>query len=271
MIDHDFTRLPALLVSIETGADGSGLVRFFAERHGALVARARGLSKPQSKLAPLLKPADELEIDLVRGRLRTPILTAVRLARDHGLWRRDLHHQALQWFMAECAYIGSAALQDNERVFQLVVNLLRFQPPAEELTSAGCAFCLKFLSLNGLLPDLRNCAVSGAELATGEPAFLLPTGEGLIALATFNDKYARTARGFVRLEPARLPRWRKYLAGGMLEFPRAGFDELDAAVLIGLTRLAIGNIAVQRVASAEFLLRQWGLKPLAELAVDREG
>jgi len=270
MFARDLTSLPVLLYSIEIEAEGAGLVRFYAEGHGALAVRGRGLGKPASKLAPLLQPADELVIDLARGRGRTPVLTGVRLARSHAAWRAGLPHQALQWFLVECAYTASGEQAENERVFQLIVNLLRREPPAGELAGSACAFCLKFLAVHGLLPDLRNCAVSEDPLPPGEPAFLLPTGEGFVSLKTYNDSYARSGRGLVRLEPPRLPRWRRQLTGALLDYPGQGFDEADAALLIGLTQLVLGDVAARPLASATFLARQWGLSTLAELAVERQ-
>jgi recombinational DNA repair protein (RecF pathway) len=269
MFARDLTSLPVLLYSIDLEGEGAGLVRFCAEGHGALAVRGRGLGKPASKLAPLLKPADELVIDLARGRGRTPVLTGVRLGRSHARWRASLPHQALQWFMVECAYTASGEQAENERVFRLIVNLLRREPPADELAGSACAFCLKFLAIHGLLPDLLNCAVSGNALSSGEPAFLLPTGEGFVSLETYNSRYARSGRGLVRLESPRLPRWRRQLSGALLDYPDQGFDETDAALLIGLGQRVLSDTSARHLASATFLARQWGLKSLAELAVEQ--
>jgi hypothetical protein len=121
-----------------------------------------------------------------------------------------------------------------------------------------------------MLPDLRRCAVSGEVLDPGEVAFLLPTREGFISLATYNDKYARSSRGFIRLEPGQLPRWRTLLRGSLLDYPQCGFNERDTALLVGLAQLGVGDVAARPVASAGFLIGQWGISPLADLGMERE-
>jgi recombinational DNA repair protein (RecF pathway) len=251
----------------ETGA----LLRFFATPQGELLVKARGLRKPASKLAPLLKPADELLLSLARGRTGVPVLRGASLHWAHPAWREDLRRLALYWLFLECACLGSAAPKLNEQVFQLVVNLLRSEPATEAQQHAALAvFGLKLLRLHGQLPSLEHCCLDGHPLAPDEPAHLLPSGEGLAGVAAYNAHYARTASGLLRLDAPRLARWRALAAGPLLDYPRRGADRADAATVLHLLSLRLEELAGQPLKTPGFLRQQWRLPSWRELAA-REG
>ena len=113
--------IPALLAGISNAGEADALIRFFSPTAGALSARARGMSKPASKLAPRLMPAAELRIRLA-GRGAVPVLTGVETEQDHPHWRTSLDLLALYWFLAECAYVGSGECEINTDVYRLVAS-----------------------------------------------------------------------------------------------------------------------------------------------------
>lgn len=262
-------RFNAVLVSIIPQGESDALVRFFAEGPGALVTRARGLRKPASKLAPRLKPADELEIRLASGRGGMFMLIGAAAGHQHPGWRDDLSLLALYWFMAECLYVGSADEQVNADMYRLLCNLLRSSPAAEERGGAAGVFCLKLLNLHGLLADLAHCALDGHALTADEPVHLLPRAEGVVGRQAYNQQYARSGGGMVRLEPARRLRWQQLLRGALLDYPAAQADERDAALLAQLTARALGSTAATSVRSLSFLLEQWQLPTLEDLLIDQ--
>jgi recombinational DNA repair protein (RecF pathway) len=256
--------VPALWVSSTQLGEADALVRFFTPTEGGVVAKARGLLKAGSKLAPALKPADELSIALA-GRARTKTLAGARCTQDHSYWRDNLHRLALVWFMTESAYVGSGTPQLNEQVFQLTVNLLRTLPRDEDLYGAASVFAIRQLSLHGLLPDLDHCCIEHSGLASSEPAFLLPSGEGLVGLAAYNKQYARGRAGLLRLDAARLLRWRSLQRAPLLEYPRSQANLTDAAVLCRLLATQLSNLGNQPLETFKFLKQQWRLPGLGEL------
>ena len=261
---------PAVLVSIYPAGEADSIVRLFGPGTGGFTARARGLSKPASKLAPGLKPAAELGIGTVSGRGGYPLLTGVSVKRDHPVWRAGMALLALYWFFAECAAVGSGESEANASVYRLLVNLLRTTPSGGERYGAAAVFCLKLLGLHGLLPDLAQCNLDGHRLAADEPAFLLPGGEGLVGRDEYNRLYARTGGGLLRLSPARRNRWLNLLTQPLLEYAAAGSDRNDAAVLISFTARTIADMTAAPVHSADFLAGQWKLPSWTELVSNIE-
>lgn len=252
-------RIPAFWCACLPSGETSAYVRLFTSSDGAIAAKAPGLQKPGSKLAPWLQYGDELLINLAPGRGRAPILTGVALSRSHAYWREDLKRLSLLWFMLECAWVTSAAPRANSDTFQLIANLLRSNPQASALPAALCVFCLKLLAMHGLLPDLLSCAESGAAFKPGEPVFLLPTGEGLISRDSYNERYARSSANLRRIEAGRRERWSLLLHGALLRYPERGCDLVDAVLLLDLASLQLGSLANQEVASAKQLRQAWQL------------
>ncbi|GEM_PF-2260210 len=259
----------AILVGISPHAESDAVVRLFADGRGALVARARGLRKAQSKLAPRLQPADELEVRTAAGRGGVGLLIGVEPVRSHPHWRADLGLLALYWFMAECLYVGAGEEQVNADMYRLLANLLRSEPDGELRYGAAAVFSLKLLGLHGLLADLSCCALDGHALAPDEPAHLLPRGDGLVGRAAYNEHYARSGGGMLRLDAERRRRWLTLLTGALLDYPAVGADQLDAALLIQHAARLLSGTAAAPIRSVQFLVQQWRLPTLEELLRDQ--
>jgi recombinational DNA repair protein (RecF pathway) len=258
------TSTPALWVSTQQVGESDALVRFFTPGHGALLAKARGLFKPGSKMAPNLKAADELSIALAGSR-GTRTLAGILATQGHAFWRDDLSRLALVWFMTECAYIGSGPQQLNEQVYQLTANLLRTRPEAADLHSAASVFAIRLLTLHGLMADLDHSIVTHAPLSTNEPVFLLPSGEGLIDLASYNQQYARGRAGLLQLSAERHARWRSLQRQPLLDYPQSNADSSDTAILCSLLARHLSNLGNQPLETMKFLKKQWRLPSLGEL------
>ncbi len=256
--------LPALWASTTPRNETDALVRFYTA-DGAIMVTAKGLLKPASKLAPLLKPGDELSLELARGRGSPPVLVGVHRMRPHPTWQTSLHHTALCWFMTECAAVSSGDSEQNTAMFQLVVNLLRSEPAAQLLPSALAVFCLRLLSLHGLMLDLGRCAISGERLQATEPVHLLPTGDGLIGRQAYNEHYARTGGGMPRFDPERLQRWRALAKRPLLEYTDSAMDRTDCVLLLHLVEQQLARPAGEFLGSSSFLRKQWQLPDWASL------
>ncbi len=266
--------MPALWVASFPLNESDALLRFFTPREGALALKARGILKAASRLAPLLQSGDELMLRsaLARGaRLsgsgpaaQAPlrVLTGISLHLPHPVWRSGLDHGALLWWMLDCCCASSAAPLQNAEMFQLLVNLLRSEPAPADLPACASVFALKLLAIHGLLPDLRLCSIDGHSLTQDEPAFLLPSGEGLIGRAAFNASYARSSAELPRLDPERRRRWLSLQHSALLDYARSGADREDAALLIRIATQHIGDLSQQRLETAEFLHKQWKLSSI---------
>ncbi len=245
--------------------ENDALVNFFAQETGAACAKARGLKKATSKLAPHLQIADELLVSFTWGRSAHPILTGIKLQKGHPHWRGSLDCSALAWFMGECATLVSAEAEDNSKVYQLVVNLFRSNPAPMQLAGCASVFCLKFLALQGLLASLGHCAVSGEPLEASEPVHFLLGGEGIIGRDGYNKRYSGKSGSVVRISPVRLARWRTLLNGKLLEFGQSSADKNDVALLIHLASSVLEDATGRQVGSAKFLTTQWRLPDLRDL------
>jgi recombinational DNA repair protein (RecF pathway) len=261
---------PALLAGIHAAGEADAAVELFTPTAGALTVRARGLSKPGSKLAAHLLPADELRVTLARGRGAQPMLTGASAEERHPLWRTGLAHLALYWLMAGSARLGSGTPEQNADVFRLIVNLLRSDPDAAALPGCASVFALKLLHVHGLLPDLHCCHRDGHAFTAEEPVFLLARGEGLIGREAYNQHYARAAgqdvpRGMLRVSPSRRARWERLLRAPLLDYPAASADLADAAVLLTLCANALRDLAHAALPALDFLATQWKLPRGTEL------
>ena len=259
------TPVTALLAGLFPYRDVDTLVRCITPNQGSVTFLARGLRKANSKLASALQPADELELSSHAGKGGMQLLVGVHATKQHAVWRKSLDLTALYWFMAECAWLASGDEESNKLTYQLTVNLLRNPPETESRHSALCVFVLKLLGLHGLLPDLAVCLRDGHELAKGETLHLSSSSEGLVGLEAYNKYYAPSGATLLRLEAARVPRWRKLAGSPLLEYATAESDEFDAAVLLQIAARLLGDTAGHAVKSAEFLRQQWKLNDWGEL------
>lgn len=251
--------IPALWVASLPRSEADALVRLLALPGGAVTALARGLLKPRSKLASVLKPGDELRVRVNYGRGKLPVLAGATLHQAHPVWQHSLDHTALCWLLTEGAHISAGDEELNSALFQLVVNLLRSEPSGDDLPAACVVYCLRLLSLHGLLPDLRCCSIDGTQLAMDEPAHLLPSGEGLIGREAYNRHYARTGGGMPRLAAARRQRWLALLKSPLLDYAACAVDKQDCALLVHMLAEQVAGTAGAKLRSAQFLGRQWQL------------
>jgi len=257
---------PALLAALRPSGEADMLADLFTPREGALTLLAKGLAKANSHLAAKLKPGDELRIGVTRRRLGWPLLTGAEPEQAHPVWQAGLDHLALYWFLLECARLSSGEPEQNADVFRLLVNLLRSEPDAAALPGCAGVFALKLLGLHGLLPPLGHCALDGHAFAPDEPVYLPASGEGLIGQAAYVEwRQDAAATGLLRISPEHRRRWQALLHGPLLDYPQAGADRADAAVLLRLCASALADLAHQPVRSLEFLGRQWGLPTGREL------
>lgn len=236
------------------------LLSLFACPEGAVMVRAKGLRRPGSKLAHVFKPADELQVSAVRGRTRMPVLTGASLGIAHPAWREDINLLALYWFVIECARLSSSSPAVNEQVYGLLVDLLRREPLTHSSQVDALAdFGISLLSLHGLMPDLARCAIDGHLIEPDEPVHLLPSGEGIVGRDAYNHRYARTGAVLVRMDPARLARWRSMVAGTIRGSDSAAGDATDAALVLHFTALRLAEATSQNMRTAAFLQQQWRL------------
>jgi recombinational DNA repair protein (RecF pathway) len=257
---------PAFWVSTQPLGESDALVRFFTEHEGALTVRARGLLKPHAKLAPQLQPAALLAVTTATSRGRSRVLTSVRTLRAGSGWNGGMRPLALAWFMLECGFAGSGPAPLNSAVFSLLDGVFSAHPADGALYSLATAFSLRLLSLHGLLTDLECDAIDGQPLGHGDPAFMLPSGEGLISVGTYNRHYARTGSGLVRLDSGRRTRWVQVLMQPLdaaLEIP---CDEVDAALAVGELGRRMADAIAQPLRTVEFLKSQWKLPRRSDLA-----
>lgn len=237
-------------------------MRFYTPDAGGINTIARGLRKPGSRLAGQLKPADELRISTAAGKGSTDILTGVSCSRAHADWQGDLNLLALYWFMLECAWLASSDEGSNADGYRLLINLLRSEPQTSQRMSLASVYCIRFLNLHGMLPDLHHDEETDERLETD--CLCRPSFEGLLD-AKRAEASPVLQHGMLRIEADRLARWRALLRRPLLEYGELDCDATDAALLVAFTRNHVASMSDSAVRSAEFLQRQWKLVGLREL------
>ncbi|MEZ5338635.1 MAG: recombination protein O N-terminal domain-containing protein [bacterium] len=246
----------ALLVGSLPRGEADSLVRLFTPGHGALNLLARGLRRPGSKLAGQLKPADELQISAAAGRGGGMlILTGASSRREHRNWQQDLQLLSLYWFMLECSWLASADEGSNADGYRLVVNLLRSEPAAEARCALACVFCIRFLGLHGMLPDLFHDEESGEPLE-GD-VFCRPSFEGLLDAGVLQR--GMPEYGLIRISRERLRSWRRLQSRPLLDYPEEPCGPEDVRLLLEFTRRHVASLAGSSLRSADFMAGQWKL------------
>lgn len=260
----DKERLKAIWVTTTSRGESDARVDLFSGQEGALSANARGLLKQTSKMAPVLKPGDELEVELARGRGALPVLAGATCHKSHPWWREELTRTAVAWLIAESSYLASSEPEANADAYRLAVNVLR-HGQSDDLLSPSCTYCIKYLKLHGLFPDLDACAVSGRQVQAGEVVHLLPTGEGVVGLEEYNNRYARSSAGLLRLSPESRQAMASARDLPLVEALGLEFSREIAAILLWLVASQIGGMVGRTVGSAEMLAQQLKLPTIREL------
>ena len=168
--------------------------------------------------------------------------------------------------MLECAWLASSDEGSNADAYRLLVNLLRSEPRKESWHSLAAVYCLRFLALHGMLPDLLHD--EDAEERLEGDCYCLPSFEGLVDARRI-EASSIPLHGMLRIEHDRLNRWRRLQSRPLLEYAAENCDVRDSSLLVAFTRGHVAGMAGSAVKSADFLSGQWKLRRLSELAPDR--
>ena len=137
--------------------------------HGKVGAIAKGVRRPNSKLAAALELFSEIDVQLARGRNLDVVTQAVRLPGPRI--PADVERTAHAGLIVELADRVTEERHPQDGVFELTVAALRELVREPEPRRASAYFVMVALDLLGYAPQLRVCASCGRPLPEAPAAF----------------------------------------------------------------------------------------------------
>jgi len=235
-------RVRALVVRARPLGERDRLVRLFAERRGSFAARATSAMELKSRLAPRLMPLHLGTFSLVSTRGGLPIIAGAEIAFRFAHWRRSGRRIVLASLFLATLDELQAPPEANAQFWQLVLNLLRTDPPERALPSLLALFlhrCLELLGLNG---DAR-CSLCDRVLAPPQYSarsrtFALASADlsTFFCRRCFNRKYGGQQVEVVKVGVSDLALLRRLRRCPLLDFARLSLRPRQVAFIVGLFR-----------------------------------
>lgn len=159
-----------IVLSCKDMGEADRIYHVLTREYGKLEVWGRGARKPLAKLSPHLASAAELDLTLVRSRVRDTVMgvECVRsFAMHQDIDRFLLAHQGLQ--LVDTATRFSSP---DEKLYETVcawLSLLQEAPPlpTERQALALAGFAMKLLDLLGHRPETRSCLVCTEAIRPG--------------------------------------------------------------------------------------------------------
>lgn len=171
------------------------IVSLFTRQAGRLRAVASGAQRPRSRYGGTLEPLTHIRLWLFERENRDLLrLNSTELLESFFDMQKDYRRQLAAQYVAEVCERLLPERELNERVFRLLLAVLRGMKLSGEVDRPLVYFDYWMLRLGGFLPDLDRCASCGRAL--GDKAGYYGTGsEGLLCRSCRTD-------GAPRLVPA---------------------------------------------------------------------
>lgn len=142
--------------------------------HGKVGVIARGVRRPQSKLAPALELFSKLDVQLARGHNLDVVVQAVRMAGPR--LAADVERTAHAGLVAELADRVTEDRHPMDGVYELTAAALDELAQEPQPRRATAWFLMAALNFLGFAPQLAECASCGRPLPAAPAAFSPPAG-----------------------------------------------------------------------------------------------
>lgn len=154
------------------------IVSLFTRDLGRLRAVATGAQRPKSRYGGTLEPLSYIRLWVFERENRDlQRINAAELAESFFTMQRDYRMQIAAQFVAEVAERFLPEREVNDRVFRLLLAVLRAMKHSGEVNRPLIYLNYWLLRLGGFLPDLARCSECGSEM--GAQGYYAPGSLGL--------------------------------------------------------------------------------------------
>lgn len=158
------------------------IVSVFTRQLGRLRAVAAGAQRPKSRYGGTLEPLSHIRMWLFERENRDLLrINSVELVESFFDMQKDYRVQIAAQYIAEVSERFLPEREANDRVFRLLVAVLRALKQSQEVSRPLVYFDYWLLRLGGFLPEFTRCAACRNGL--GAQAFYGPGSEGLLCAA----------------------------------------------------------------------------------------
>lgn len=178
-MDYKYT---AIILSKCDIGEYDRLYTAYTKEAGKIRVVARGIRKPNSKLAGNIEPVTESELIIARGRGRGQLTGVIPLETFSGVKNDlDLTRQVFYIFGVFGKIISEEEKDERlygllSRYLSILDNISQDEQMASKAEMVTAGFIYKILSLSGYKLEADKCAECGGSLSEGESYFNMKSG-----------------------------------------------------------------------------------------------
>jgi len=153
---HDY-QTEAIVIKKTKLGEADSILTFFTPRLGKIQGFAKSLRKPKSKMAGHLELLTYSTVSFSRGRGNIDTITGAQTIDAFLPLKNDLWLTSYGLYIAELVYQFTAERQENNTLFQLMLDTLTRLCEAENKELVLRYFELHLLESTGYRPQLKEC------------------------------------------------------------------------------------------------------------------
>ncbi len=155
----------ALVLRTHRLGEADKIVSLLTRQFGRLRAVAAGAQRPKSRYGGTLEPLSYIRLWIFERENRDLLrINSAELAESFFSMQKDYRVQIAAQYVAEAAERFLPEREANDRVFRLLLAVLRAIKRTGEVNRPLVYFNYWLLRLGGFLPDFQTCAACGAKL-----------------------------------------------------------------------------------------------------------
>jgi len=172
----------ALVLRTHRLGEADKIVSLLTRQFGRLRGVASGAQRPKSRFGGALEPLSYIRLWLFERENRDlQRINAIELAESFFDMQRDYRLQIATQYVAEVAEKFLPEREVNDRVFRLLLAVLRGMKRSREVSRPLIFFDYWLLRLGGFLPELESCSECGTSL--GDVGYYTAGAQGLACSA----------------------------------------------------------------------------------------
>lgn len=156
----------AIVLRSRQFGEADRVITLIGSEDGVFDAKVKGARKPKSKLGPACQQFSCLDLSLFSGRT-IDIVTEVSLAKSSEKIQEDIVRLSYANLMAEITLKMSVERHPDRRAFALIDGALDSLRSGSSPVLTGCAFMLKRLYIDGVMPQISACSACGSREGLG--------------------------------------------------------------------------------------------------------
>lgn len=172
--DHVY-RTDALVVGRLDLGEVDRILTLFTPQYGKVRAIAKGVRRPQSRLAPHLELFSESRVMLAKGR-ELDVVTSAEMQDAHWPLRTDLEAFGHASYLVELLNLFTEDRQENRRAYELLARSLRLLSEGVDPYAVSRHYELTLMEHVGFRPQLYACVGCEREIVAEANAMSLNHG-----------------------------------------------------------------------------------------------